>query len=54
MSDHLTSPEPHRGPYAHMSDDDLTAAYERCGADPDSEEASAILAELTHRGIATP
>ena len=52
MTDHITSPEPHHSPYAHMSDEDLTVAYERVAADPDSTEAPAILAELTHRGIA--
>jgi predicted nucleotidyltransferase len=51
-SDHLTSPDPNRSPYAHTSDEDLLAAYERVAADPDAPDAPVMLAEMQRRGLA--
>lgn len=53
MTDVPDSPQPHRGPYADLSDEDLATAYERVAADPDDATAALLLAELEHRGLAT-
>ena len=47
-----TDPDPHRGPFAFMADDELLAAFERVAIDPDSPTASMLLAEMQHRGLA--
>ena len=52
MTDHITNPGHHRGPYADLTDAELQAAYERVAADPDDANAPLILAELVARGLA--
>ena len=52
MTDHINSPDPHRGPYSDVSDEDLSAAYEREAVEPDSLTGPLLLAELQHRGLA--
>lgn len=51
MTDHITNPDPHRGPYASLTDDQLLAAYKRVTAEPDNAEAAVVTAELRHRGL---
>jgi len=46
-----TDPDPHRGPFAFMGNDELLAAFERVAVDPDSPTAPMLLAEMQHRGL---
>jgi len=50
--DHVSRPGDHRGPYHALSDDELKEAYERVAADPESQTAPMLLAELKVRGCA--
>jgi hypothetical protein len=51
VSDHLTSPDPNRLPYAHMSDGYLLAAYGQTGGEEGDTTADALLAEIQRRGL---
>lgn len=51
MTDHITSPDPQRGPYTNMLDADLLAAYEAVLIDPESKQALHMLTELQRRGL---
>ena len=50
--DHVLQPGHHKGPYSALSDDALKEASERVAADPDSQVAPMLLAELIARGLA--